>query len=42
MRNATFFSILKNWLKLPNELVPESPYIYGKGIILSENAVEQA
>ena len=37
-----FFSILKNGFHLPPKESPNTPYIYGKGIMLSTNAFEQA
>ena len=37
-----FYSLLKNGFYLPPKEAPNSPYIYGKGIMLSTNAFEQA
>ena len=36
------YSILKNGFELPAKEAPDSSYIYGKGIMLSQNAFEQA
>ena len=37
-----FYSILRNGFHLPPKEAPNAPYIYGKGIMLSTNAFEQA
>ena len=37
-----FYSLLKNGFHLPPKEAPNAPYIYGKGIMLSTNAFEQA
>ena len=36
------YSILKNGFKLPAKEAPDGSFIYGKGIMLSQNAFEQA
>ena len=37
-----FYSLLKYGFHLPPKEAPNTPYIYGKGIMLSTNAFEQA
>ena len=39
---AQVYSILKNGFELPAREAPDNSYVYGKGIMLSQNAFEQA